>query len=167
MLPQFGHQVFGDGGELGLGVTVGRGRIAIDGAEVAMAVDERQPHDPILRQADQGFVNGDVAVRVIFADDVADDAGALAGPAIGVQMQLVVHRVEDAALHRLEAVADVGQGAGGDDGQGIRQVAAARFLHDRRRMNRFRHQPDTPNSKGLPVVEQSNCSKSLRNAEGR
>ena len=40
------------------------------------------------------------------------------------------HGVEDAALHRLEAVAHVGDGAGGDDRQGVGEERLAHLLGD-------------------------------------
>ena len=92
-----------------LGVAHRGGRV-VRGAEVAVAVDDRQPHRPGLRHPDQGVVDRAVAVRVEPAHDLADDAGALHVPAVGAQAH-VGHRVEDPALHRLEAVAGVGQRA--------------------------------------------------------
>ena len=50
-------------------------------------------------------------------------------PAVGTQAH-VVHRVEDPALHRLEAVAGVGQGAGVDDRVGVLQEAGAHLVAD-------------------------------------
>jgi hypothetical protein len=88
-------------------VAVGRGRIAVDRAEVSLAVDEHVPERPRLGHARHGLVDGRVAVRVIVLDDFADDAGALRVGPIRLQA-LVVHRVEDAAVHRLQAVAHIG-----------------------------------------------------------
>jgi hypothetical protein len=66
-------------------------------------------------------------VRVELADHVADDPGALLEAAAGVEPELE-HRVEDAALHGLEAVAHVGQRAGGDGREGVGQVALGERL---------------------------------------
>ena len=52
--------------------------------------------------------------------DFADHAGALDVALVGAQAHLL-HHVEDAALHGLEAVAGVGQGAGVDDRVGVFQ----------------------------------------------
>jgi hypothetical protein len=95
-------------GQPGLGVTHGGGQV-VGRAEVAVAVDQRQPHGERLRQADQRVVDGAVAVGVQLAHDVADNAGRLDVPAVGAQAHLA-HRVQDAPLHGLEAVARVGQG---------------------------------------------------------
>ena len=96
-----------------LGVPVG-GRAVVEGPEVAVAVDQRHPQGERLGHPDQGVVDGRIAVRVQLAHHLADDAGALDVPAVGAQAHLV-HRVEDPALHRLEPVAGVRQGAGVDD----------------------------------------------------
>ncbi len=69
-------------------------------------------------------------MRVVVAHHVADDLGALAVLGVGRQV-LLPHRVEDAALHRLQAVAHVGQGARGDDRQRVVQVARLRRLVER------------------------------------
>jgi hypothetical protein len=48
------------------GVPVRRRAVAVDRAEVALAVDERIPHAPFLGHAHQRVVHGLVAVRVVF-----------------------------------------------------------------------------------------------------
>ena len=77
----------------------------------------------------QGVVDRAVAVGVEAAHDLADDAGGLHVPAVGPQVH-VVHRVEDPALHRLEAVAGVGQRAGVDDRVGVLEEARAHLVAD-------------------------------------
>jgi hypothetical protein len=49
-------------------------------------------------------------VRVELPHHVTDDAGALAEGPIGT-VSAVVHRVDHTAVHRLEAIADLGQRA--------------------------------------------------------
>ena len=115
-------------GEAALGVAHRGGRVvAAEGAEVAVAVDEREPHRPRLGQPDQGVVDGGVTMGVQTAHDVADHAGALDVASVGAQAHLV-HLVQDAALDRLEAVAGVGEGAGVDDAVGVLKVRAAHLL---------------------------------------
>ena len=97
-------------GEFGFGVPVRGRRVAVDGTEVPLAVDERQTHHPILREADERVVNRPVAVRVVPAHDVADDLRALRRLAVEREVRVVVHREQNAAVNRLQAVADVGQG---------------------------------------------------------
>ena len=62
---------------------------------------------------------------MVVAHHVADDLRALAVLGVGGQV-LLPHRVEDAALHRLEAVAHVGQRARRDDRQRVVEVARLR-----------------------------------------
>ena len=66
-----------DAGEPGLGVPVGRRRIAVDRAEVALAVDQRIAQREVLHHADQRVVHRAVAVRVVLAQHVAHDRRGL------------------------------------------------------------------------------------------
>jgi hypothetical protein len=91
-----------------LGVAHGGGAVAIERSEIPRAVNQRIAERERLRHADERFVERRVAVRVIAPHDVAHDLGALAVLGVGRQV-LLPHRVEDAALNRLEAVAHVGQ----------------------------------------------------------
>jgi hypothetical protein len=60
-------------------------------------------------------------VRVKFADDIAD--GTRGFLVLGVRLEAeLAHRVDDAALHGLQAVRDIRQGAIEDDVHGVVQV---------------------------------------------
>ncbi len=72
-----GHQLDRGLGQPGFGVAVGGGVIAVDIAEIALALDQRIAQREILREPDHGVVDRLVAMRMILADDIADDAGAL------------------------------------------------------------------------------------------
>ena len=122
-----GQQLFGDLGHARFGVSVGRGRIAIDGAEVALAIDQRIAQRERLRHAHHGVVHGGVAVGMVLAQHFADDLGALHVLAV-VQQSHVVHGVENAAMHGLEAVAHVGQRAADDDRHRIVEIRTAHLL---------------------------------------
>ena len=111
------------------GVAVRGRRIGIDRAEVAVAVDERIAQREVLRHAHERVVDRRIAVRVKALEHLADDAGALAVLLRGVEPHLA-HRVQDAALHRLEAVAHVGQRARGDDRHGIGEIALPHLVFD-------------------------------------
>ena len=113
-----GHHLVGDLREARLGITVGGGGVAIDRAEVAVALDQGIAHGKILRHAHHGAVNGRVAVRVITTQHVAHGGGRFAERLVAGQV-ILIHGVHDAALTRLHAVAHVGQGAGHDDGHGV------------------------------------------------
>ena len=114
-----------DAGEPGLGVAVGRRRVAVDRAEVPLPVHQRIAEREVLHHADERVVDRLVAVRVVLAQHVAHHGRRLLVRAAGDQAQLV-HRVEDAAVHRLEAVAHVGQRPRDDDAH---RVVDERLLH--------------------------------------
>ncbi len=122
-----GHHFAGDFGHAAFGVPVSRGRIAIDGTEVALTVDERIAEGPGLRHADEGVVDGGVAVGMVFLQTFADDAGAF-GIAFVVLHALAIHGGEDAAMDGLEAVAGIGERAPDDDGHGVVEIRAAHLL---------------------------------------
>ena len=129
VLVQVLEEFVGQAGEAHLGVTHGRGGVAVDGPEVALAVHQRVAQGEVLGHAHHGVIDRGVAVGVVFTDDVADDAGALAvGPVIVVAA--LAHGEENAAVHRLEAVAHVRQGPADDDGQGVLQIRLADFILD-------------------------------------
>ena len=124
------QQGIGGLGEARLGVAHRRRRIAVHRAEVALAVDQHQAHGEVLRHAHQRVVDGVLAVRMVLAHHVADDARALARrPAIFVAA--LAHRVEDPAMHRLQAVAHVGQRSRHDHAHGVIEVGALHLLLDR------------------------------------
>ena len=72
------QQLHRHGGEASLGVPVGGRGVAVDGAEVAVAVDQRVAQRPVLGHAHQRVVDRLVAVRVVLLQHVADHRGALA-----------------------------------------------------------------------------------------
>ena len=118
-----------DGGELGLGVSArGIGHVAgVDLAEVALAVDERvQQRLVSLRQTHHRLIDGGVAVGVE-AHCLPDDVRRLRAPAR--EQAHFIHRVEQLAVRRLEAV-DFGDGARDDDAHGIGHVVRVERLGD-------------------------------------
>jgi hypothetical protein len=117
-------------GQPGLGVTHGGRGVAIHRAEIALAVDQRDAEREALRHADHGIVNRAVAMRVILTHDVADHAGGFLVRLVGREAVLV-HREQDAAMHRLQAVPRIRQRAGDDDAHRISEVGAAHLLLDR------------------------------------
>ena len=131
-LVDVGQHLAGDARHADLGVAHRRRRIAVDRAEVALAVDQRVAQGEVLRHAHDGVVHRRVAVRMVLADDVADDAGRLLVRPVPVVVE-VVHRVQYAAMHRLEAVARVRQGARDDDGHGVVHEGLPHLVFDRDR----------------------------------
>jgi hypothetical protein len=132
-LPDLAEHLGGDGREAALGVSHRGGGVAVERAEVARSIHERSAHHERLAEADEGFVDRAIAVGVIAAHDRADDIGALAVLGIGAQPALP-HGVEDASLHGLQPVAHVGQGAAGDDGERVVEVARLGDVEQRRRL---------------------------------
>ena len=111
------------------GVAHRRGRVAVDRAEVAVAVDERVAQREVLREADDRVVHRRVAVRVVLADHLADHAGGLDVLDVPRRAELV-HREEAAPVHRLEAVAHIRQRAPNDDAHGVVEVVPRHLLLD-------------------------------------
>ncbi len=121
------EQIVGDAREASLGVTEGGRSVAVERAEVAVAVDERVAQREVLREANERVVDRRVAVRVELTHHATDDVRALL--VLGVERDaLVPHAVQNSALHRLEAVTHVGQRARGDDAQRVVEVPASRFV---------------------------------------
>ena len=108
VLVHVGHERGAEMGHARLGVTHGRRRIAFDGTEVALAVDEALPHGPRLGHVHERGVNYGFAVRVIVTARVAANLGAFTMLSIREERE-IVHREKDAALRRLQSVARIGQ----------------------------------------------------------
>ena len=96
---EFGEQGFGVTGEAAFGVAHrGEGFGVVGAAPVALAIDQRVAVGEVLCHQHHCFVAGAVAMRVVFADDVAD--GARRFLVLGlVREAKLAHRVDDAALH--------------------------------------------------------------------
>ncbi len=108
LLVDVGEELVGDLGQPRLGVAHSRRRVAVDRAEVPLPVHERIAQGELLHHAHERFVDGRVAVRMVFAEHLADDARRFLVGAVPVQPELG-HREEHAAVHGLQAVADVRQ----------------------------------------------------------
>ncbi len=134
LLVDVAQHLHGERLQAALGVALRRRRVVARRTEVAVAVDERVPQRPRLGEADEGVVDRGVAVRVVVAHDVADDPGALEVAAVRA-VAAVVHRVEHAAVHRLQAVPHVRQGAPDDDRHRVVEVAALHLHLDADRLD--------------------------------
>ncbi len=117
-------------GQPRLGVAHGGGIIAVDIAEIALAVDQRIARGKILRQPHQRVIDRLVAVRMEIAHHVADDFCRLLERGAGIKPQ-PPHAVEDAAMHGFEPVARVGQRAVHDGGQRVGEIALLERLAQR------------------------------------
>ncbi len=128
-----------DIGHARFGVAVGGGVIAVDIAEIALAVDQRVARGKILRQPHHRVVDRLVAMRMERAHHVADDLGGFLERRAGIEAQQP-HAVEDAPMHRLEAVARVRQRPVHDGRQRVGEIALFQRIAQRHFMDvgRFR-----------------------------
>ena len=115
--------------ETALCITHGCGAVVAAGAEVTLAIDQRVAHGPRLSHADQGVINGAIAVGVEVAHRVRDGSGGLDVAALGA-IAVVVHRVDDAAVDGFHAVANLGESTSNDDAHGVIDVARLHFFLD-------------------------------------
>ena len=88
------------------GIAHRRRRIGVHRPEIALAVDQRHAHRPVLGHARQRVVDRAVAMRVIFTHHLADQAGGLAIGAV-VDEPRFLRGEENAAMDRLQSVAHV------------------------------------------------------------
>ncbi len=102
-------------------------RVAVDGAEVSLPIHQRVAQRKRLRQAHHGVVDGGVAVRVVVAHHMADDLGALGVLFRGLEAH-VVHAVQHAPVHGLQAVAHLGQRPADDHRHGIVEIRPAHLI---------------------------------------
>ena len=91
---------------------------------------KRQPHREILRHAHQRVVDREIAVRMVFAHRLADDARRFVVGPVGREIVLA-HREQNAPMHRLQPVAHVGQCAADDHAHRVIEIAALHFVGDR------------------------------------
>ena len=119
----------GDLRQTRLGVSVGGRGVAVHGAEVAVPVDEHVAHGKVLRQTHHRVVHGRVAVGMVPAEHVADAGGGFFERLIRGQIVLI-HGVEDAAVHGLETVAHIRQRTPDDDGHGILDVRGLHLMDE-------------------------------------
>ncbi len=123
------EQGHGNAGQARFRVAHGRRAVAVDGAEVTLAVDQGIAQREILGHAGHRVIDCAVTMGVIFTQHFTDDTGALLVRRIRLQPH-VVHRVENAAMHRLQAVAGIGQRTGHDDAHRVVEVAGPHLIFD-------------------------------------
>jgi hypothetical protein len=96
--------------EPGFRVSIGRCVVAIDRTEVALPIHQRVAQRKVLHHAHERLVNRHVTVRMEFAEHFTDHGRAfLVRPTCSKSR--LVHRIQDAPVHRLQPVAHIGQGA--------------------------------------------------------
>ncbi len=116
-------------GQARFGISVSGRRISVDRAEIALAVDQRHAHGEVLRHPDHRVVNRLVAVRMIFTDHVADDAGRF-DVFLVRRVPLFVHRIENAPMHGLQPVARIRQRPRHDHAHGVIEVGLLHLVEN-------------------------------------
>ena len=107
-----------------LGVAHGGGVVAVDIAEIAVALDQRVADGELLREAHHRVIDRRIAVGMVFAHDIADDAGAFLEAGGGVEPQFA-HGVDEAAVDRLQPVAHIRERARGNRRERIGEIPLA------------------------------------------
>jgi hypothetical protein len=129
LLVDVGQQLVADARHADFRVAHRGGIVAVDRTEVALAIHQHVAQAEILRHAHDGVVDRGVAVRVVLADHVADDAGGLLVGLVPVVGQLV-HGEQHAPMHRLQPVAHVRQRPALDHAHGVIEVGVAHLLFE-------------------------------------
>jgi hypothetical protein len=96
-----------------LGVAHGSGAV-VQRAEIAMTIDQRQPHGPRLSHPDQRVIDGGIAMGMVLTHDLTDYPSAFDMRTVWADAHLI-HGVQDPALYRLQPVSGVGKGSGIDN----------------------------------------------------
>ena len=130
LLVDVGEHLVRDLGQADLGVAHRRGVVAVDRAEVALAVDQHVAQREVLRHAHDACRRSTVSPCGWYLPITSPTMRArlLVRP-VPVVVQLV-HRVQHAPMHRLEAVAHVGQGAADDHAHRVVEIRAPHLLFE-------------------------------------
>ena len=146
------HQEARDVGHARFGVAVGGRVIPVDVAEIALPLDQRIAGGEILGEPHQRLVDRLVAVGMERAHHVADDFRAFLERRAGIEPE-DVHAVQDAAMHRLQAIARVRQRPAHDGRERIGEIplfeSVAQVDVDRRRGRRRRRRSGSGHGGGV------------------
>ena len=129
VLLQVVHDMLTHLGQTALGVTHGCGRVAVDGTEVTLTVDQGVAHRPVLGHTHQGSIYGTVAMGVVLTEHLTHDAGTfLIG--VGTGVANAQHTVEDTTVDGLEAVSYIREGTCNNHRHGVVDVRGLHFFLD-------------------------------------
>ena len=110
-------------------VAHGRRGIAVHGTEVALPVHQQVTHGEILGHAHDGVVHRGIPVGVVFTDNLPYHPRRFhIGAVVGVVQ--FAHGEQHPTVHRLQPVADIGQGPTDDDTHGVVEVGLAQLVLD-------------------------------------
>jgi hypothetical protein len=127
----------GDLGQPCFGVTIGGGIVAIDIAEIALAIDERIARGKVLRQAHQRVIDRLVAMGMEIAHDVADDLGRFFELGARIEAEKP-HPIEDTPMDGFQAVPRVRKRAVHDGRERISEITLFKRLAQRDLVHRTR-----------------------------
>ena len=137
------------------GITHCRRRIAIDRTEVTLPVDQQITHGKWLRHADNRVIDSSIAVRMVLADHVADDASRLLVGLVVVVAKFA-HGMQHTSMYRLQAIADIRQGSPDDDAHRVVEIGLLHLLFEAYRQNltcNFNHTYSTSRSGSVQRAE--------------
>ena len=117
-----------------------RRRIAVHRAEVPLTIDHQVAQRKRLRQPHHRVVNRRVAMRMVVTHHVPHHLGRLGVLLVELQPHLL-HAVQNAAMHRLQAVAHVRQRAPDNDRHRVVEIRPAHLVLDIDRQHRQRTAP--------------------------
>src|SRR4029077_15655718 len=118
------------------GVTHRSRWIALDRAEIPLAIDEPFAHRPWLRHVNERGINYRFPVRVIISAGVAANFCAFAVLPSWEKRQ-IVHRIENSSLRWLESVARIRERARNDDGHRVVEKRPRHFFRHVYRLDFF------------------------------
>ena len=130
---EIGQHQRADLGQARLGITHGRGAVAVDRAKVTLAVDQRVAQAEILRHPHHRVIDRDIAVGMIFTQHFTDDTRTFAVRLVVGEVEVVGHRIENAAVDRLQPIAHIGQGARDDHAHRIVKISGLHLVDNVRR----------------------------------
>ena len=102
------QELHGQRTQPGFRVSHGRRGVPIERPEVSVAIHEGSAQRKLLRHAHHGIINGRIAVGMVLPHDLPNDRCTLLVTSVRIQMQVGVHRIENATLNGLQTVPDIG-----------------------------------------------------------
>ena len=109
-------------GEFRFRITHCCGAVPVNRTEISVSLDKRISGIERLRETHHGVINGRIAVRMIFTEAVADDAGALSVGFVRLETELI-HGVQDPPVNRFQTVTHIRKRTVDDDRHRIRDEA--------------------------------------------
>jgi hypothetical protein len=120
-----------------------------------LSIDEHIAHRKRLGHAYDGVIDRRIAVRMVFTNDVTDNPGRFLVWLVVVIAELS-HRVQDSAVYRFQAIADIRQRTTHDDAHRVVEIGLLHLLFEaygQQFLGYFRHTISTrftQNPSGAP-----------------